>query len=76
MTAHPGAAGVQLHAKPGARQAEILSSEALAFLADLHRRFDGRRLDLLARRAERQELFDAGRLPHFLTETKSVRDGD
>ena len=25
---------------------------------------------------ERQKLFDAGQLPHFLTETKSVRDGD
>jgi len=76
MTAHPAAAGVQVHAKPGARQAKILSREALAFLADLHRRFDGRRLDLLARRAKRQKLFDAGQLPHFLTETKSVRDGD
>jgi len=76
MTAHPAAAGVQVDAKPGARQAGILSREALAFLADLHRRFDGRRLDLLARRAERQKLFDAGQLPHFLTETKSVRDGD
>ena len=76
MTAHPAAAGVQVHAKPGARQAEILSREALAFLADFHRRFDGRRLDLLARRMERQKLFDAGQLPHFLSETKSVRDGD
>ena len=25
---------------------------------------------------ERQKLFDAGQLPHFLPETKSVRDGD
>ena len=76
MTVHPAAAGVQVHAKPGARQAEILSREALAFVADLHRRFDGRRLDLLARRMERQKQFDAGQLPGFLAETKSVRDGD
>jgi malate synthase len=76
MTVHPAAPGVQVHAKPGARQAEILSREALAFLGDLHRRFDGRRLDLLAQRAERQKLFDAGQLPDFLPETKSVRDGD
>ena len=73
MTAHPG---VHVHAKPGARQAEILSKEALAFLADLHRRFDDRRLDLLARRMQRQKQFDAGQLPGFLAETKSVRDGD
>jgi len=76
MTAHPAAPGIHVHAKPGDRQAEILSKDALAFLADLHRRFDGRRLELLARRMERQKLFDAGQLPHFLTETKPVRDGD
>jgi malate synthase len=76
MTAQPAAPGVQVHAKPGPRQAEILSSGAQAFLADLHRGFDARRLELLARRNERQKLLDAGQLPHFLTETKSVREGD
>ena len=76
MTAHPAAPGINVHAKPVARQAEILSKDALAFLADLHRRFDGRRLELLARRMERQKQFDAGQLPHFLTETKPVREGD
>src|SRR5271165_3653768 len=80
MTAQPAAGGVQadagqVHAKPGARQAEILTREALAFLADLHRRFDGRRLELLAQRMERQKRFDAGELPNFLPETKSVREG-
>ena len=76
MTAHSAAPGVHVHANPSARQAEILTNEALAFLADLHRRFNARRLELLARRMERQKLFDAGQLPHFLTETKAVRDGD
>ncbi len=76
MTAQPAAAGVQVHASPSARQAEILTDEALAFVADLNRRFNGRRLELLARRMERQKLFEAGQLPHFLTETKFVRDGD
>lgn len=74
MTAQPAA--IQVHAKPEGRHEEILSKEALAFLSGLHRRFDARRLELLARRVERQKLFDAGQLPHFLTETKSVRDGD
>ena len=76
MTAHSAATGIHVHAETGARQAEILSPEALAFLAGLHRRFDARRRELLARRMERQKLFDAGQLPHFLTETKAIRDGD
>ncbi len=76
MTAQSAAAGVHVHASPTHRQAEILSDEALAFVADLHRRFNARRLELLARRLERQKLFDAGQLPHFLTETKGVGDGD
>jgi malate synthase len=74
MSAHSAAAGIHVQAQAGARQAEILSPDALAFLADLHRRFDPRRRELLARRTARQKLFDAGQLPHFLTETKAIRD--
>src|SRR5580658_7558112 len=76
MIAHPDAAGIEIHAQPGGRQAEILNADALAFVAGLHRRFNRRRLELMARRAERQKLLDAGQLPEFLPETKSVRDGD
>ena len=76
MTARSAAPVVQIHSKPGARHAEILNPEALTFLAGLHRRFNGRRLELLALRAERQKLFDAGHLPDFLEETKAIRDGD
>ncbi len=75
MTAHSAATGILVHSKPVARQTEILSGDALAFLADLHRRFDRRRLELLARRMERQKAFDAGLLPDFLPETKPIRDG-
>ena len=46
MTAHSAVAGVEINAKPSGRQAEILSAEALAFLAGLHRRFNRRRLEL------------------------------
>ena len=60
----------------GPRYEEILSADALQFLADLHTRFDGRRRALLDARAERQKRFDAGELPDFLAETKAVRDGD
>jgi malate synthase len=76
MTAHSAVAGVEINAKSSGRQDEILSAEALAFIAGLHRRFNRRRLELLAQRTERQELYDAGRLPDFLAETKSIREGD
>jgi malate synthase len=76
MTAHSAVAGVEINAKPNGRQDEILSAEALAFIAGLHRRFNRPRLELLARRMERQEDFDAGKLPDFLAETKAIRAGD
>ena len=60
----------------GPRFDEILTAEALAFLAAVHEKFDGRRLELLARREERQKAFDAGALPDFLAETAGVRDSD
>ena len=56
--------------------AQILTPEALDFVAALHRRFEPRRQELLARRAARQKEFDAGRLPEFLSETKKIRDGE
>jgi malate synthase len=67
---------IELRAAKGPRHDEILSPGALAFLATLHRRFDKRRLELLAHRAERQKRFDAGETPHFLPETRAIRDGD
>jgi malate synthase len=56
------------------RFAEILTPEALAFLAELHQRFDSTRQELLTKRAERQARFDAGKNPDFLPETQSIRD--
>ena len=56
--------------------AQILTPEALAFVAKLHRQFDARRQELLGSRAARQREFDAGKLPDFLPETKSIRDTD
>jgi malate synthase len=67
---------VQLKGPAVARSDEVLTPEALAFLAELHRRFNDRRLELLALREERQTRFDAGAAPDFLAETKAVRDGD
>ncbi|HEX6322058.1 MAG TPA: malate synthase A, partial [Burkholderiales bacterium] len=56
--------------------AQILTAEALAFVAKLHRQFEARRQQLLAARAQRQKQFDAGMLPDFLADTKSVRESD
>jgi malate synthase len=55
---------------------EILSQDALAFVAGLHREFNRRREELLSFREARKKRIDAGELPDFLPETKSVRDRD
>ena len=51
----------------------ILTAEALAFVAELHRVFNPRRQELLAARAARQDRIDAGEIPGFLEETKDIR---
>ena len=55
---------------------DILDKGAQAFLAGLHRAFEGRRRELLRARTERQARFDAGELPDFLAGTKSIREAD
>ena len=57
-------------------QRGILSDAALAFVADLERRFGTRRRELLAARKERQARLDAGVTPDFLDETVGIRTGD
>jgi malate synthase len=58
------------------RRADILSEEALAFVASLQRRFGPVRTELLAKREERQRRIDDGEVPGFLPETAEIRDGD
>ncbi len=67
---------VSLSGRVTAAFAEILTPEALNFIAALHREFEPRRQELLARRAARQKEFDAGRMPDFLAETRQVREAD
>ena len=69
-------AGVTITGAIAPRYADILTPEALAFVADLHRSFNARRLERLAARATRQTRFDAGDIPDFLPETAAVRAGD
>ncbi len=56
--------------------AEILTFDALSFLAKLHRSFDARRRELLDRRAARQQELDAGKLLDFLPDTRGIRQAD
>src|SRR5678815_2149363 len=67
-------AGVTIHApiKPG--YSTILTHDALAFTAKLARKFESRRRELMAARAQRQAAFDAGSRPGFPAETASVRE--
>jgi malate synthase len=67
-------AGVEITGPITADYATILTPEAVAFVAKLHRQFEGRRQERLRARAARQKAFDAGRLPDFLPETKSIRE--
>jgi malate synthase len=70
------AGGVEINAPITPAFREILTDEAVAFVAKLQRTFGQRRLDLLAARVTRQKEFDAGKLPDFLPETKAIREGD
>src|SRR6516162_10578898 len=58
---------------PIERADEVLTPLALQLLGSLHRRFNGRRLELLEARAERQAAFDAGALPDFPAATAELR---
>jgi len=66
--------GVQIHGPVDPAFESILSPEALAFVADLHRHFNPRRRELLQARTERQAAIDAGARLEFLPETQSVRE--
>jgi malate synthase len=66
--------GVQITGPAGDRYDEILTSEALALLAALHRELAPRRAELLAARARRQQELIAGGTLDFLPETRRVRE--
>src|SRR5678815_2975431 len=59
---------------PGA--GAVLTPDALDLVAELHERFDLRRRELLDKRLERQERFDAGELPDFREDTREIRESE
>jgi malate synthase len=67
------AAGIEITGPPVAGSREILTPNALGFVAALQRRFGDDRARLLARRAERQVAIDAGARLDFLADTAAIR---
>ena len=76
MTDIKAPADVEILAPVTPEFAEILTPEALAFVAKLQRNFNQTRLDLLQKRHERQARLDAGEKPDFLSETAEIRNSD
>jgi malate synthase len=68
--------GVDVRGPVEGRFGEILTPEALTFVAGLQREFRPTRDRLLRSRAERQERLDAGERPDFLPQTARVREED
>jgi malate synthase len=66
--------GVAILAPVTAQEAEILSPQALQFVATLQRTFNPTRKTLLQKRALRQQELDRGVLPDFLPETAHIRN--
>jgi malate synthase len=68
--------GVEVRGRADGEFAQILSLEALAFLAKLQRELGPRRKELLRARADRGKRIREGELPDFLAATSAVRSGD
>jgi malate synthase len=68
--------GIEITGPVSPAFAEILTPDALGFVAMLAREFGERREVLLQRRAERQATLDTGQLPDFLPETAQIRNSE
>jgi len=68
--------GVEINGEITPEFSEILTPEALAFVAKLQREFDARRKEALKARQDRQLRFDGGEMPDFLPATKHIRESD
>ena len=67
-------AGMQISGPMHAAYETVLTADALALVAKLHRAFNDRRRELLDARTERQARIDAGEMPDFLPTTKLIRE--
>ena len=71
----PAVDSLQVIGPPLPDTPRVLTPEALAFVADLQRRFEPGRQALLETRRARRRSFREGTLPDFLRDTISVREG-
>jgi len=65
--------GVEIYGPIAPAFAQILTRDAVEFVAFLCRGFEPHRQELLAARAARQKALDAGKMPDFLPQTTSKR---
>src|SRR5438132_8489223 len=72
----PQLANIQITEPVTPESAEILTPEAMHFVATLIRAFADRREELLQRRVQRQAEIDAGKMPDFLPETEHIRTSE
>ena len=68
--------GVEITGEVSDEYSCILTSEAINFIALLARNFEVRRQELLSLRQIKQNEIDNGKLPHFLSETKQIREAE
>jgi malate synthase len=66
--------GVTISGKVTSAFSEILTPDALHFVAKLEREFRQTRQSLLQKRIDRQKQIDSGIMPDFLPATKHIRD--
>ncbi len=70
------AEGIEIRGAVTETYAEVLTPDALRFVAKLVRQFNPQRKELLRMREERQQRLNAGENPDFLAETKAIREGE
>lgn len=76
MTATALPEGIAILGPIPAGYEQILTPQAMTFVAKLARKFENRRRELMAQRVKRQAEFDIGKLPDFLPETRSIRENE
>lgn len=68
--------GIEVSGSVTEEFSQILTPEALSFVAALAREFESRRRELLARRQTIQGQIDNGKMPDFLPATKEIRESE
>ena len=68
--------GVEIAPAPDPSLSGILGDDAVGFVAELHRRFEPRRRELLRTRAERDAQLRNGGTLAFLPDTREIREDD